>query len=197
MAEPSTRFRTIPNSTDTTAINLKSERLANISGQAIVSTGDGNEADFGTVDISGGAANSAVVHVLWDVTADGGNATVETFKFWNNLEGFDIAGSKCRYQAVGGIDNTSPVNNENYVLNAVVGSYTWGDSPTSEPGAINLWPTTPPSGTEDTSMALSTTSDDVIMWANYIAIAAGETPGTYKNEDAGFQLQFTLKYTYS
>ena len=192
MAEPTTRFRKIPQSTATTAIDTPSERLAAISGESTVSTGDGNEADFGTVDISGGAANSAVQTILWDVTADGGNTLVENFKLWMSSNGFDQAGSVCKMQALSGADQGSPSNTENYKADAGVDDYTWTTMPESEPGSQNVWPSD-----EGTSMALSTNSDDVIMWAMYLAIAANETTGTYKGTDAGMELQYSFKYSYS
>jgi len=192
MAEPTTRFRKVPQSTTTAALDTAGERLAAVSGEAVVSTGAGNEADFGTVDISGGAANSGVQTILWDVTADGGNTLAETFKLWLSSNGFDIAGSICKVQPLSGGDQGAPSLTENYIANAVVGSYTWATMVESEPGAINLWPSD-----EGTSMALSTASDDVIMWAMYLAIANGETTGTYKGTDAGYELQFSFKYSYS
>lgn len=192
MAEPTTRFRKVPQSTIVEALNTAAERLAAIAGESVVSVGDGNEADFGTVDISGGAANSSVLTILWDVTADGGNTLAETFKLWLSSNGFDIAGSICKVQPLSGADQGAANLTENYIVNAVVGSYTWATMVESEPGAINLWPTD-----EGTSMVLSTASDDVVMWAMYLAIANGETTGTYKGVDAGYELQFSFKYSYS
>ncbi len=193
MAAPTTRFRLIPQATAAAAVDTAAERLAEIASQTVVSTGDGNEVDFGTVDISAGAANSGVKTVLWDVTADGGNTTVETFKLWVSSIGFDQAGSVMKLQALSGADNTidSSSLTENYVANGVVGSYTWGDMPESEP-AQNVWPSD-----EGTSMALSTTADDAIMWAMYLAIAASETTGTYKGTTSGYELQMSFKYSYS
>lgn len=192
MAEPTTRFRKIPLSTAVAALDTAAERLAAIAGQSIVSTGVGNEADFGTVDISGGAANSGLQTILWDVTANGGNTLVETFKLWLSSNGFDIAGSICKVQPLCGDDGT-PANTEKYIADAVVGSYTWATMVESEPGAINLWPTD-----EGTSMSISGgASDDVVMWAMYLVIANGETTGTYKGTDAGYELQFSFKYSYS
>ena len=192
MAEPTTRFRLIPQSTAVADIDTAAERLAAISGESVVSTGDGNEADFGTVDISGGAANSSVLTLLWDVTADGGNTLAETFKLWMSSNGFDQAGSVCKVQPLSGGDNATPSSTENYVANATTASYTWATMDESEPGSINVWPTD-----EGSSMVLSTTSDDVVMWAMYLAIAASETTGTYKGTDAGYELQFSFKYSYS
>ena len=192
MAVPTTRFRDIPNDTATTAVDTAAERLAAITGESVISTGEGNEIDFGTIDISGGANNSGVQTMHWDVTADGGNTTVDTFKLWLSDNGFDQAGSVIKMQPLSGADQGTPVNTENYIANAVVGSYTWGDMPETEPGSINVWPSD-----EATSMVLSTTSDDTVMWAMYAAIASGETTGTYKGTDAGYELQMSFKYAYS
>lgn len=192
MAEPTTRFRKIPLTTATTAIDTAAERLASITDQVVVSTGAGNEADFGTVDISGGAANSGVLTILWDVTADGGNTSVSTFLLWLSSNGFDQAGSVIKFQPLSGGDQGSPSNTENYVLNATTGSYTWATMPEAEPGAQNVYPSD-----EGSSMVLSTTSDDVVMWAIYAAIAASETTGTYKGTDSGYELQYSFKYSYS
>lgn len=192
MAAPTTRFRLIPQGTAAAAVDTAAERLAEIASQSVVSTGDGNEADFGTVDISGGAANSGVLTLIWDVTADGGNTQVDTFKLWLSSNGFDQAGSVIKFQPLSGADQESPSNTENYVANGVVGSYTWSTIPESEPGGQNVWPSD-----EGASMALSTTSDDVVMWAMYAAIAASETTGTYKGTDSGNELQFSFKYSYS
>jgi len=192
MAEPTTRFRKIPLATATAAVDTAAERLGSISGQSVVSTGTGNEADFGTVDISSGAANSAVQTILWDVTAAGGNTAVETFKLWLSSNGFDQAASVIKFRTLSGADQAAPSLTANYIANAVVGSYTWADMPESEPGSINAYPSD-----EGSSMVLSTTSDDVVMWAMYAAIAAGETTGTYKGTDAGYELRFSFKYSYS
>lgn len=192
MAVPTTRFREIPIATAAADIDTAAERLAAIASQTVVSTGEGNELDFGTIDISGGAANSAVKMLLWDVTADGGNTTVETFLFWVSSIGFDQAGSVVKYQPVSGADQVSPANTENYVVNAVVGSYTWADLDESEPASQNVYPSD-----EGSSMALDTASDDVIMIALYLAIAASETTGTYQGTTADKELQFSFKYSYS
>lgn len=194
MAEPTTRFRLIPQNTPIASIDTPTERLAAIAGESVVSTGAGNEADFSVIDISGGAANSNVVTILWDVTADGGNTLAETFKLWLSSNGFDIAGSVLKVQPLCGDDGT-PVNTEKYIMNGVVASYTWATMDESEPGAINLWPTD-----EGASIVLDAAppcGDDVVMWAMYCAIAASETTGTYKGTDAGMELQFSFKYSYS
>lgn len=193
MAEPTTRFRLVPQNTTVEALNTTAERLAAIAGQSIVSTGVGNEADFGIVDISAGVANSGVLTLLWDVTANGGNTLVDTFKLWLSSNGFDLAGSIAKLQPLSGGDQGAPSLTENYVADAVVASYTsWVTMPETQPGAINLWPTD-----EGASMALPAASDDVIMWAMYLIIADGETTGIYKGTDASMELQFSFKYSYS
>ena len=191
MAEPTTRFRLIPNDTVAADIGTTAKRLADVTGQTVVSTGAGNEADFGVVDISSGAANSNVLTLFWDVTADGGNTLAENFELWLSSNGFDVAGSVIKFRALSGADQGSPSNTENYVANATTSSYTFDDMPETEP-AENVWPTD-----EGTSMALSTASDDVVMWAMYAAIAAGETTGTYSGLTSGYELQFSFKYSYS
>ena len=168
------------------------ERLAAIAGQSVISTGEGNELDLGTVDISGGAANSLVKMLVWDITADGGNTLVEDFLFWLSSNGFDQAGTVLKYQPISGDDQGAPSNTENYIVNAVVGSYTWATLDESEPGAQNVYPTD-----EGSSMVLSTAADDVIMVALYVVVADDETTGTYKGTDAGYELQFSFKYSYS
>jgi len=191
MAVPTSRFRLIPNATTELALDTEAERLAAIASQSIVSTGVGNEADFGEVDVSDGADNSNILTLIWDITADGGFTNAEQFKIWMSSNGFDQAGSVCKFQALSGADQAGAATTENYVENAVIGSYTWGTMPESEP-AQNVFPSD-----EETSMVLSTASDDVIMWAMYLAIAALETAGTYKGTDAGNELQFSFKYSYS
>jgi hypothetical protein len=192
MAEPTTRFRLIPQTTAAAALDTAAERLAAISGEAVVSTGEGNEVDFGTVDISGGAADSDVKTVLWDVTADGGNTVVEDFKFWLSSNGFDQVGSVMNFQPLSGADQVSPSDTENYIAEAGVEDYTWATAPESEPETQNLFPSD-----EGSSMALDTASDDVLMWAMYLAIAAGETTGTYSGTVTDYELQMSLKYSYS
>lgn len=192
MAEPTTRFRVIPQDTPVLDIDTAAERLATITGQSVVSTGAGNEVDFGTVDISSGAENSDVKTVLWDVTADGGNTAVEDFRLWCSTIDFTEVASVVKVQPLSGADNSGPITTENYVVNGAVGSYTWADMDESLPGAQNVWPTD-----EGTSMVLSTASDDVVMWAMYLAIAAGEVTGTYSGTTASYGLQFSFRYSYS
>jgi len=192
MAAPTTVFRTWPITIATTAVDTAAERLAAIAGESSVSTGAGNELDFGTIDISGGAADSAVKMLMWGVTADGGNTTVETFKFWLSSNGFDQAGTVVKFQPISGADQGGPSDTENYIQNATTGSYTWATLDESEPGAQNVYPSD-----EGSSMALSTAADDTIMIALYVAVADSETTGTFKGTDAGYEFQYSFKYSYS
>lgn len=195
MAAPTTRFRLIPQDTPVAAVDTPAERLGTITGQSIISTGVGSEVDFSVIDISGGAANSTVKTMLWDVTAHGGNTLVEDFRLWLSDNGFDITASVCKVQPLRGNDEGAGPwdDTEQYIVNGVVGSYTWADMVESEPGAINVWPSD-----EGISMSISSgNSDDAIMWALYLAIAAGETTGTYKGTDTDYELQYSFKYSYS
>ena len=192
MAAPTVRFRTFPITVSVAELDTAGERLAAIAGQSVISTGAGNELDFGTVDISAGAANSLVKMLVWDITADGGNTLVEDFLFWLSSNGFDQAGTVVKFQPISGDDQGTPSNTENYIINAVVGSYTWATLDESEPGAQNVYPTD-----EGSSMVLSTTADDVIMVALYVVVADNETTGTYKGTDAGNEFQYSFKYSYS
>lgn len=192
MAEPTTRFRLIPQETAVAAIDTAAERLAAIASQSVVSTGAGNEVDFGTIDISSGAANSTVKTILWDVTADGGNTAVEDFRLWASTIDFTEAGSVCKVQPLSGADQATPTNTQNYIVNATTASYTWATMDETLPGAQNVWPSD-----EGTSMALSTTADDVVMWAMYLAIASGEVTGTYSGTTASYGLQYSFRYSYS
>ena len=192
MAVPTVRFREIPNDTPTTSVDTAGERIADIAGQAIRSTGAGNEANFGIVDISAGQADSPVLTLLWDITADGGNTLVENFKLWLSSNGFDQAASVIKMVALSGADQESPTNTENYAVNALTDSYTFADMPESEPGTQNVYPTD-----EGSSMVLSTASDDVVMWAMYAFVGDNETTGTYSGTTPGYELQFSFKYSYS
>ena len=195
MAAPTVRFRLIPQNTPVASIDTPAERLAAISGQSIISTGAGNEIDWATVDISGGAANSTVKTLLWDITANGGNTVVDTFKEWCSSIGFDIAGSVVKVQPLrGNNEGAGPWDDtEQYAVDGVVGSYTWATMVEAEPGAQNMWPSD-----EGTSMSVSGgASDDAVLFALYLAIAAGETTGEYKGTDVGKELQFSYKYSYS
>ena len=192
MAAPTTRFRLIPNNTTVIAVDDATTRLAAIAGQAVKSTGAGNEADFGTVDISAGAANSGVLTLLWDVTADGGNTEASDFRLWVSTIDFTEVASVIKVQPLSGADQVAASTTANYITEATVASYTWATMAESLPGAQNVYPSD-----EGASMVLSTASDDVVMWAMYAAIAASEVTGTYSGTTASYGLQFSFRYSYN
>lgn len=195
MAAPVTQFREIPNNTATTAVDTPGKRRSAISGEVPKSTGPGQEVDYGTLDISVAAQDSAVKTLLWNVTSNGGNTTVDTWKLWVT-EGFDIAASETRFRALSGADETTPTNTENYAQNATTSSYTFAKLPETEPGSANMFP---PSNDSATSIDITTIglTDDAIMWAMYVHVETGETTGTYKGTDAGNELQYSFKFSFS
>ena len=193
MGEPVTQFRLIPNDTAEVALNTKAKRIDVIGGTSVLSTGGGNEADFGTVDISSGAENSDVLTVMWNVTDVDGNTVLETFKLWLSSNDFDIEGSVIKVQPLSGADQVAEDDTENYTVDAVIGDYTWATMVEAEPEAINLWPSD-----EATSMGVDgIKSEDAVFWAMYAAIADGETTGTYAGTTADYELQLSFKYSYS
>ena len=197
MAVPTTQFRVIPLDTTVAELDTPGERRASISGQTIVSTGGGNEADFGTVDISGGANTSDLLLLMWNVTANGGNTTIDTMKLWLATNGFDQAGSDIQWVAISGADETTPTNTENYIINATTASYTEAGMVETEPGSNNIWKPGPDDTVTSLDITTNGTTDDSPMWSMYANIASGETTGTYKGLDAGFELRFNFKYSYS
>lgn len=190
MSTPITRIRIIANDTPEADIDTPAKRLA-LSG-SVVTTGSGNELDFGTADISGGDTWSNVGTAHWDITDDGLNTACSAFKLWVSNKGF---GSTIIYfEALSGDDGT-PVLTEEYIVDAIYSDYTKTVMPASEPGSQNLWPTD-----EGTSMLLggdNGPSDDTVMFAICFNAKAVDTPGIYKGTDSGYELQFSFKYTYS
>lgn len=192
MAAPTLRARTFPISTAEAAVDTDAERIGVIAGSGVISTGDGNELDFGDVNISGGAADSLVKMLILDITADGGNDTAENFKIWASSNGLDDGDSVVNIQPLSGADQGTPTLTENYIVDAEVADYTWAEIPSSEP-ATNIY-RSDETGVLDISGGAS---DDAIMLAMYIHIAAGETLGTYKGLDAGNEFRLSVKFTYA
>ena len=197
MGVPTNVMRQFPLATLETAVDTAGERLAAIGSESSVNLGSPPAADspldFGTVDISGGNTYTDVANALWHVTADDGNTTVEGFKLWWLVadRGFTDAASLAFFETLSGADQGTPSTTENYVETAVYTDYTGNAMPTAEP-AQNLFPTD-----EGTSMALSTTSDDALMWAQWFIIDADETTGTYEAADSGYELRFSFEFAYS
>lgn len=201
MAAPTTQFRNIPISTAETDLNTKTKRTSAISGESSVSTGAGNEWDFGTVDISGGANQSAVKMLFWNITANGGNTTADNFKIWLSSSGFDQAGTTLYMSSFGDGSTNSGLsfgdvgtNNDTqeYVANATLGTYNWTAFYESDPGALNVF-----CAEDDNSLDISTVPSDVVAVAAYLNVADNETTGTYKGTDTGYEFQGSFKFDYS
>ena len=182
MAAPTTEFNNAAITLLGTDLDTNAERLAI---DDVVSTGAGNEWDFGNVNISGGQADSAVLALLWQVSAYGANSQVENFRFWLDENGFDQAGSVVKY-VTWKLDATSE----------------WETSPATPLTGEATLPETEPSqnvyqgGDGTTAFITSGDNDTSQAIAAYCYVAAGETLGVYKGQDAGFELRFNYKYDY-
>lgn len=200
MAAPSTVFLDIPLATAAAAIDTVAERKAFVG--TTISTGISNAWNFGTVNISDGAADSGVKTLFWKVTAANGNTTVDNFKFWLSQNGFDQAGSVMKYLPItcesgGTITN----NDDNYEANALVGTYSgWLTTPEAEPGAQNVFCANDATSIDITGVTVNNYSD-VVCVVGYFAIADNETTGTYWGRDPednpGYSLRCAFKYDFS
>lgn len=192
---PTIHMLNVPNATASTALDTKTERATFVG--VTVSTGSGNEWDFGEVDISAGDANSGVRHLLARCTNANGNTVIDNFKFWLSNEGFTLAGSKQRFAAIS-VGVGSPSNTQAYTQNAVVGSYSWADTPTpSEPGGQNVFSAADGASISIAGITPATEPSEVIIVAAYFIIKDEEVTGTYKGLDSGKELRGALKIDYS
>jgi hypothetical protein len=194
MAAPSIRIRTIPLDTAEALINLPALRIAPIEGESAVSSGIGNELNFGTADVSAGDKNTLVFNFHWDVTDDGGNTSISAFKWWQSARGFDQAGTLVKLAAICGPEISTPSNTENYDVPTTTTTYTFATIPSSEPSQ-NLWAAD--DGASMTLTGLNDPSPDTVMMAMYVVVKSLETTGIYKGSDSGKEFQFSFKYTYS
>ena len=176
MAAPTTEFNNADITLLDTDLDSNAERLAI---DDVISTGAGNEWDFGNVNISGGQADSAVLALLWQVSAWGANVQVENFRFWLDENGFDQAGSVVKY-VTWKLDATSE----------------WETSPSTPLGSEATLPETEPAqnvyqGGDGSTTFITTGDDDTSQAiAGYCYVAASETTGVYKGQDASFELRF-------
>lgn len=198
MAQPSERLRQFALTVTEPQIDDATKRRGALGGDAAVNIGNpptgGAELLFGTVDISGGQADSLVQNIRLDYTGDGGNTLVENWNLFVAVgdNGFTGGLTEINFTAKGLRSTTeSPGDTQLYVTTAVVGTYTWTECPATATGE-NLHP--PDDGT---SMVLSTTSDDAILWANYVQIDSGELTGTYKAADSGKEFRYSIQYSFS
>jgi len=195
---PTVEFRSIPVATATTALDTKSERALAVSGQSGVTTGVGHEWDFGTVDISGGQADSGVRMLFFDVTFANGNTSADNFKFWLSSNGFDQAGSVMKFVDLSFADTGTTTNvDEVYVAGATVGSYTFASVPEAEPGAQNVNAADDTTSIAITGVTTTGEASEVVAIASYFAIADEETSGTYKGTDSGYELRCSFKLDFS
>lgn len=195
---PTTKFRNIPTSTATTNLNTKSKRASAVSGESTVSTGNGNEWDFGSVNISSGAANSSVKMIFWNVTYANGNDTVDNFKFWLSSNGFDQVGSIMKHTDLSFADVGTTTNVDNvYVQNATTGSYTWTTTPEAEPGGQNVNSAVDATSIAITGVTTTGEASEVVAIAAHFAVADEETTGTYKGTTTGYELQCSFKFDFS
>lgn len=197
---PSTQFMQIPTSGATTTVDTPGERIAIVGTTLATNNGTTDTQitpwDFGTVDISAGAANSAVFNLIWTVTADNGNTTADNFRFWMSNDGF-ASTTDLKYACLSGPEiNTTTDSNIDavYVASATTGSYTYrtsNDEGEGEP-TVNL------AAADDTnSLSLSSGSTDGIHIAAYFAVVDEEKTGTYQGTTAGYELQCSLKFDFS
>lgn len=209
MAAPTTEFRDIDITKATTALDTVGERRTEFAAGTLISTGAGNEWNFGTIDISAGAANSVVKHAQWKPTANGGNTTVDTFKIWISTAagqpadqwGFAQAGTvfkaaALKYESGGasGILYVASATDSSYSSWAA-GTYVYNPfQVATEPGSQNAY-----NGAGASSINITTigTTDDVVGWEGILAVASGETTGTYKGLDSGKEFRANFKYSYS
>lgn len=182
MAAPTTEFNEIDTSLASTALDSNAERLAI---DDVISTGAGNELDFGNVNISAGAADSAVKAMFWQVTNYDTNSQVENFRFWLSSNGFDEAGTVIKWDHWK-LDTTSE-----WVQNPTTGDVGSTTLDEAEPSQ-NVF-----QGGDGTTTYITTGDNDtceaIVM---YVSVAAGETAGTYKGTDTGFEFQYSFKYDY-
>lgn len=198
MAPPTTKFRQFPNDAAAeTATDSTVKRLAAITGDSPVSQSGGEEYDFGVIDISGGQADSLVYNLIFDVDNNQSNAEISDFRIWHSNNGFVQGATEFNFADLSNdLDTTSPVNTDSIIPSATPASYSGFPIPLpkSLPGAQNCH-----AADDAATIDISTlgTTDEAIMWAMYLDVAAAETPGTYLGTTSGFEAQHSLRYTFS
>lgn len=202
MAVPSTAFKTFVRSKAYADLDTLAERIGASTGWGsggftTVDTG-ASPLDFGTVDISGGAANSNVFYLAWKVTANGGNTLADNFRVWNETTspdywGFTLAGTLLRMAPI--VWNASPTYGQNYVINATTGTYSWSSINIAGAPAQNAYP----AGGAALSCNITTigTTEDLVVSAMYLAVADNEITGTYTGTTSGKEFRGSFRYDYS
>lgn len=202
MAVPTTGFKSFSRTKAYADLDTLAERIGSGTGWGsggftTVDTG-ANPLDFGTVDISGGNANSNVFYLTWKVTANGGNTIVDNFRVWNETSspdywGFTLAGTMLRMAPI--VWNGSPTYGQNYVINATTGTYTWSNINTAGAPSQNAYP----AGGTALSCNITTigTTEDLVAMAMYLAVADNEITGTYQGTTSGKEFRGSFRYDYS
>lgn len=192
MADPTLLKRTFPNDPNAvTNTNTQSKRVTGtISGESIVSTGAGNEIDLGTIDIG---SLGAVVNCIICVNANGGFTAMDDLRLWHSSDGFVT--SNVEFVALS--QDGTPTNTETIVASSDETDYTEANIPKTLPGSNNLWRADDDTQTSTDITTPATPTDDAFMFALFSNIIAGETSGTYKGTDSGFEQQFSIRFSFS
>lgn len=197
MAAPTTILQTFDRTAAVTLLDTAAKRLGTPGLPSVATVSPtGAPLDLGIVDISGGDANSTVENILWKVTADNSNTLVEDFGIWQltpSQDGFTQALTVLRAQELMGEDGTPDATQLEYINSAIVSSYAaWADIPVTEGAETVLHPTD-----KGTTMALSTGSDDVVLWAHHLLAKSNEDTGTYVDLSAGLEFQANFGFSFS
>ena len=201
MAAPTTGFKKFARTKVATDLDTLAERIGATTGwgSADLTTVDtgANPLDIGTVDISGGAANSLVFYLCWKPTANGGNTLVDNFRIWcetgsPDYWGFTLGTTYLKMAAMK--FEAGGANGQTYVANATTASYTWANINQSGAGSQNVY-----SGLGGTSINITTigTTEDIVGAALYLAVADNEVTGTYQGTTSGKEFRGAFRYDYS
>ena len=199
MAAPTNKWRTFPLNTADTAVDTPAKRLASIASESAVSTAGGEELDFGTVDISGGANQSLVHWLIFDCDNNQSNSTMSDFRLYAINWGFTLGNTALKFVCVCDPDTDTPSNcDDDYQTGATVSTYNgvgWNTATEeSVPTAQNSYP-----ADDSTTIDITTlgTTDDAIMWGLHLHVEDNEQPGTYLGTTSGYEFQIGMRYTYS
>ncbi|RLC83484.1 MAG: hypothetical protein DRJ03_17070 [Chloroflexi bacterium] len=188
MGAPTTEFKQVPVTTDGSTIEDADLRYTAVNGFSAVDVG--TPLDFGSVSISGGAADSSVQAVVFRVSAFNGATDVTNLRFWVT---YDFIASTVEWASPKLTATTE------WVQNPTTSSYTYATLPVSEPGSANLnkadgvtanLTAEVPTG----SPAYSDTTEAMVM---YVAVGATENLGTYTGSGGSQDFQYNLKFDFS
>lgn len=200
MAAPTTEFRQLNVNLATTALDTAAERKTAAAAGTLVDASGSNPLDFDLVSIAGAVAavRSAVKHLVWHVTAWGGNTQVSNFRGWFQAGasgwGFDQGATVQKFKAL--TYETGP-NGVAYVQNADATSYgghaTWDAFlvQANAPGSQNLF-------AGDGQTSFTNADDDVVGFESLLSVDPAETSGTYLGTvTAGYEYRFSQRFDYS